>query len=165
MFREWLNGCLESFPDRNIPANIDLIVDGYDVVDAGDYPPDSRLKAGGEDSYDVIMLTGSSTSSTAPRAYLVEHTAYDTSNPFIPPLIEFTRKIGSQAEYQHIKLVGICFGHQIISIAMGGECKAGTNGWEIGVYGNEVTEEGKKWWGDVSGKGREDRVVRHSSRE
>jgi hypothetical protein len=45
---------------------------------------------------------------------------------------------------------------------MGGECKAGTNGWEVGVYGNEVTEEGKKWWGDVSGQGREDRVVRHS---
>jgi hypothetical protein len=45
---------------------------------------------------------------------------------------------------------------------MGGECKAGTNGWEIGVYGNEVTEEGKKWWSDVSGQGREDRVVRHS---
>jgi hypothetical protein len=42
---------------------------------------------------------------------------------------------------------------------MGGECCAGTEGWEVGVYGNEVTEEGKKWWGDVSGKGREDRVV------
>ena len=68
MFREWLNGCLESFPDRNIPANIDLIVDGYDVVDAGDYPPDSRLKAGGEDSYDVIVLTGSSTSLIAVSA-------------------------------------------------------------------------------------------------
>ena len=67
MFREWLNGCLESFPDRNIPANIDMIVDGYDVVDAGDYPPDSRLKAGGEDSYDVIMLTGSSTSPNTSR--------------------------------------------------------------------------------------------------
>ena len=107
------------------------------------------------------MLTGSSTSTTSPKADLAEHTAYDTSNPFIPPLIEFTRKIGSQAEYQHIKLVGICFGHQIISIAMGGKCEAGTNGWEIGVYGNEITEEGKKWWGDVSGQGREDRVVRH----
>jgi len=57
--------------------------------------------------------------------------------------------------------VGICFGHQIISIAMGGKCEAGTNGWEIGVYGNEVTEEGKKWWSDVSGQGRDDRVVRH----
>lgn len=42
---------------------------------------------------------------------------------------------------------------------MGGECKAGEEGWEIGVYGNEVTEEGKRWWGDVSGQGRDDKVV------
>jgi hypothetical protein len=42
---------------------------------------------------------------------------------------------------------------------MGGECRAGDQGWEIGVYGNEITEEGKQWWGDVSGKGRDDRVV------
>jgi hypothetical protein len=56
-----LTGCLQSFPDRNIPSNIDLVVDGYDVVDAGDYPPDSKLRAGAEGSYDVIMLTGSST--------------------------------------------------------------------------------------------------------
>ena len=42
---------------------------------------------------------------------------------------------------------------------MGGECKAGEAGWEIGVYGNEVTEEGRKWWGDVSGQGRDDKVV------
>jgi GMP synthase-like glutamine amidotransferase len=74
-------------------------------------------------------------------------------------LIDFVRKIGSESQFQHIKLVGICFGHQIISIAMGGECVAGTNGWEVGVYGNECTEEGKKWWGDISGEGRDDRVV------
>jgi len=42
---------------------------------------------------------------------------------------------------------------------MGGDCEAGTEGWEIGVYGNEITEEGKRWWGDDSGKGRDDRVV------
>ena len=61
VFREWLKGCLESFPDRNIPANVDLVVDGYDVVEAGDYPPESKLT--GSEGYDVIMLTGSSTTS------------------------------------------------------------------------------------------------------
>lgn len=63
VFREWLKGCLESFPDRNIPANVDLVVDGYDVVEAGDYPPESKLT--GPEGYDVIMLTGSSTTSLA----------------------------------------------------------------------------------------------------
>lgn len=59
MFREWLVGSLQSFPDRSIPAGTEVIVDGYDVVTAGDYPPESKLKAGEEGSYDVIMLTGS----------------------------------------------------------------------------------------------------------
>ena len=37
------------------------MVDGYDVVDAGDYPPEAKLQAGAEGAYDVVMLTGSST--------------------------------------------------------------------------------------------------------
>lgn len=59
VFREWLKGCLESFPDRSIPSGVDLIVDGYDVVAARNYPPESSLRAGTEGSYDVVMLTGS----------------------------------------------------------------------------------------------------------
>jgi hypothetical protein len=43
---------------------------------------------------------------------------------------------------------------------MGGECKAGEAGWEIGVYGNEVTEAGKYWWtGHWPDKEDPDRVV------
>jgi len=36
----------------------------------------------------------------------------------------------------------------------------GKNGWEIGVYGHDVTEAGKYWWtGDVTGQGGNERVV------
>jgi hypothetical protein len=43
---------------------------------------------------------------------------------------------------------------------MGGQCAPGKNGWEIGVYGHEVTDAGKYWWtGDVSGQGGKERVV------
>jgi hypothetical protein len=49
---------------------------------------------------------------------------------------------------------------QIISLAMGGQCVRRENGWEIGVYGNEMTEEGRYWWtGYVEGQGGEDKVV------
>jgi len=49
---------------------------------------------------------------------------------------------------------------QIISLAMGGQCVRGENGWEIGVYGNEMTDEGRYWWtGDVKGQGSGDKVV------
>lgn len=89
-----------------------------------------------------------------------EHTAHDTSIPFVAPLIDYVRDIATSPQTQHIKLIGICFGHQIISIAMGGKCERGENGWEVGVYGNETTEQGRYWWcGDVNGQGGDDRVV------
>jgi hypothetical protein len=72
VFREWLKGCLESFPERNIPANVDLVVDGYDVVEAGDYPPEDKLA--GPDGYDVIMSTGSSMSYLLPSTGLMGRT-------------------------------------------------------------------------------------------
>jgi hypothetical protein len=47
-----------------------------------------------------------------------------------------------------------------MSIAMGGECVRGENGWEIGVYGNELTPEGRYWWcGDVEGQGGMNKIV------
>jgi len=43
---------------------------------------------------------------------------------------------------------------------MGGKCAPGQNGWEIGVYGHEMTEAGRYWWtGDASGQGGNNRVV------
>lgn len=33
----------------------------------------------------------------------------------------------------HVKLVGICFGHQLIARALGGQVAANPNGWEISV--------------------------------
>jgi CO dehydrogenase/acetyl-CoA synthase epsilon subunit len=58
---------LKSYPDQDVATNTEVVVDGYDVVDAGDYPSESRLKSGGENAYDVVMLTGSS-KFTAPES-------------------------------------------------------------------------------------------------
>jgi GMP synthase-like glutamine amidotransferase len=89
-----------------------------------------------------------------------EHTAQDTSNPFVTPLIDYVRNVATNPDFEHIKLVGVCFGHQIISIAMGGSCVPGEQGWEIGVYANQLTDDGRYWWcGDVSGQGGEAKVV------
>ena len=46
-----------------------------------------------------------------------------------------------------VKLVGICFGHQIIANALGGKSGRG-GGWEVGTYENVASEEGKKIWGE-----------------
>ena len=59
------------------------------------------------------------------------------------PLYAFVRK----AAATDVKIVGVCFGHQIIANAVGGKSGRG-EGWEVGVYENEATDEGKKIWGD-----------------
>lgn len=58
------------------------------------------------------------------------------------------RKLVTSEATQHIPVVAVCFGHQIMSLALGGKCEQGTNGWEIGVYANDFTEEGRYWWSD-----------------
>ncbi|KAL0242025.1 hypothetical protein I308_106199 [Cryptococcus tetragattii IND107] len=142
IYSKWLTDSLATYPDTAVAQRTHLVVDPYDVVDKKEYPPLERLQYGAPDAYDCVMLTGS------------KHTAYDTANPFIPPLIQFVRSLASSPTYQHLKLIGICFGHQIISIALGGACVQGENGWEIGVYGCHLTDQGRYWWtGDVKGQG------------
>jgi GMP synthase-like glutamine amidotransferase len=44
----------------------------------------------------------------------------------------------------HIKLVGICFGHQMIAEALGGKCSLSDNGWGLGVTKAVIYK--KKHW-------------------
>lgn len=42
---------------------------------------------------------------------------------------------------------GICFGHQIVARALGGECVPNGGNWEVGVTKIDLTETGKKLFG------------------
>ena len=53
--------------------------------------------------------------------------AYE-GHPWIPPLEDFIRK----AYAEHVPVVGICFGHQIIAQAMGGKVEKYAGGWSVG---------------------------------
>ncbi|MCA0045172.1 type 1 glutamine amidotransferase [Celeribacter litoreus] len=64
---------------------------------------------------DAWLLTGS------------KHGAYE-DHPFIPPLEDFIR--ASHAEGK--RMLGICFGHQIIAKAMGGKVEKFAGGWAVG---------------------------------
>ena len=55
------------------------------------------------------------------------HGAYE-DHPFVKPLETFIRKAMSE----HVPLVGICFGHQIIAQAMGGKVERFEKGWAVG---------------------------------
>ena len=81
----------------------------YDV-EQGDYPEHI-------DDVDAYLITGSKTS------------AYD-DKPWIAPLMDFVRELHRRQK----KLVGICFGHQLIAQALGGKTEKSPKGWGVGLH-------------------------------
>ncbi|KAK9453313.1 class I glutamine amidotransferase-like protein [Dipodascopsis uninucleata] len=77
------------------------------------------------EEFDGILITGS-------RA-----DAYDNQS-WIVQLADFIRRVYDQSLS---RLVGICFGHQIISRALGGNVEPNSKGWEIAVTEIEVDQE------------------------
>jgi len=63
------------------------------------------------------------------------HGAYDPLD-WITPLLTFIRSV--QASQQ--PMVGLCFGHQAIGLALGGQVEKSTQGWGIGIHRYSVAE-------------------------
>jgi GMP synthase-like glutamine amidotransferase len=73
---------------------------------------------------ELYLITGSNSS------------AYD-SDSWILELMQWVRDAASL----HIKFAGICFGHQVIAQALGGEVKRYAGGWGIGIRESVITDE------------------------
>jgi GMP synthase-like glutamine amidotransferase len=74
---------------------------------------------------------------TACSAYVITGSAaavYDDL-PWIPPLLDFLCQVRGKA-----KLVGICFGHQAMAKAFGGEVAKSPKGWAVGMHRYEIVE-------------------------
>lgn len=84
-------------------------------VQAGEYPAQVE-------DHDAYLVTGSSAG------------AYDPL-PWIEPLKGFLRTAKGRA-----RLVGVCFGHQIMAEAFGGKVIKSPKGWGIGLHTYEVIE-------------------------
>ncbi|MCB1675117.1 MAG: GMP synthase [Halioglobus sp.] len=87
----------------------DLAFAVYDV-ERGAYPKDI-------DEVDAYLITGSKSS------------AYD-DQPWIARLMHFVRDLHRQRK----KLVGICFGHQLVAQALGGSVVKSPRGWGVGLH-------------------------------
>lgn len=86
----------------------------YDVQH-GRYP-------GAPEDCDGYVITGSRDS------------VYD-AHAWIAELGEYVRELHRRRH----KLIGICFGHQLVAQALGGETTAAEVGWAVGVHGSRLT--------------------------
>jgi GMP synthase-like glutamine amidotransferase len=95
----------------------ELLGPGFEVVsydvEAGVLPPSP-------DAHEAYLVTGSPAG------------VYDDL-PWMAPLTEFLRAVKGKA-----KLVGVCFGHQIMAEAFGGKVEKSQRGWGVGLQTLEV---------------------------
>ena len=102
----------------------------------GDYPAMMTRMLGGEFEIDTFGVAAGEFPADPSdyEAYLVTGSpagVYDPL-PWIEPLKQFLRDAGDR------KLVGICFGHQIMAEAFGGQVEKSDKGWGIGLQHYEI---------------------------
>ena len=106
-----LEGRFERYPAM-FEQLLGLKASTYDVQ-AGDLPPRP-------DAHAAYLITGSAAG------------VYDDL-PWIPRLEDFLRAAKGRA-----KLVGICFGHQVMAEAFGGRVEKSIRGWGVGLQRYEI---------------------------
>lgn len=100
------------FEKQSIPAQFDV----FNVVE-GSYPNQ-------EQRYDAYLVTGSKADSFG-------------SDPWIMRLREYLL-----ARYENgDRLIGICFGHQLLALLLGGKTERAIQGWGIGVNRYQLIEQ------------------------
>lgn len=71
------------------------------------------------------------------------HNSYDNS-PWIIKLVEYTAKVLAQ---DRVRIIGVCYGHQIVGRALGVKVGPNEEGWEVAVHDVDLTEQGKQLFG------------------
>ncbi len=92
----------------------------YDVEE-GVYPQDI-------DEVDAYLITGSKSS------------VYE-DKPWIGKLMEFVRELDARKK----KIVGICFGHQLVAQALGGKTEKSPKGWGVGLHRHTFSGAAPAW--------------------
>ncbi|KAK7538553.1 putative copper/iron-regulated glutamine amidotransferase [Phyllosticta citribraziliensis] len=105
-------------------------LDFYDPIEAQEYPADAGA------AYDLIILSGGTADINAPE-------------PWVLKMLQFVRQlVKARAEGRTgAKVVGICWGHQAVHVALGGRMEAmGASGPEMGVTTIGLTGEGSHFF-------------------
>jgi len=56
-------------------------------------------------------------------------------------LVDFTKQVLNQ---HRIRIIGVCFGHQIVGRAMGVKVDRSDRGWEVAVTSVNLTDKGRQ---------------------
>jgi len=124
-------GVFESlFAQAAAPAPLDsvLSISYHHIVgpSAGPYPS--------LDDVDAILITGS------------KHNAFeDGEGNWIANLAEFVRK--ALESETRVKVVGVCFGHQVVARALGVPVGRNAHGWEVSVTEVRLSDKGREVFG------------------
>ena len=93
------------FASQPIAAEFDV----YNVMN-GDYPADDQ-------KFDAYLVTGSKADSFG-------------TDPWIETLKGYLLERYTRGD----KLLGVCFGHQVLALVLGGKTERATQGWGVGVH-------------------------------
>ena len=74
---------------------------------------------------------------------MVEFNSFD-NDPWILKLVEYTKQILNQ---DRVRVIGVCFGHQIVGRAMDAKVDRSDRGWELSVTDVKLTPKGKEIFG------------------
>lgn len=107
------------------PLETQLAITAYHVVNHPATYPDLA-------SIDAVLISGS------------KHSAY-LDEPWILKLVDFVK--AALATDGRVKIVGVCFGHQIVGRALGATVGVNAKGWEISVTDLKLRERGKALFG------------------
>ncbi|MNO70415.1 GMP synthase [glutamine-hydrolyzing] [compost metagenome] len=100
------------FAKQPIPAEFKV----YNVVE-GHYPPE-------DEQYDAYLVTGSKADSFG-------------DDPWIQTLKTFLLDRYQRGD----KLLGICFGHQLLALLLGGKAERASQGWGVGTHNYRIEEQ------------------------
>ncbi|KAF9382476.1 hypothetical protein CPC16_009321 [Podila verticillata] len=125
IFRGLFQAGLDQLKEQGaIDPKTQLVLAGFDVRE-GIYP---RAK-----EWDGIVISGSASDAYA-------------DIPWINDLVKYVHEFPRDRDAP--KIIGVCFGHQIIGRAFGAKVAKNTRGWEIGWTPTKLTTEGQTFWQD-----------------
>lgn len=106
------------------PLTSVLRLSAHDIVNDLEAYPDPE-------TIDAVLISGS------------KYSAYEDEE-WIVRLVRYTRRC---LEGGRVRVVGVCFGHQIVGRALGADVARNVRGWELSVTQCELSDEGKKIFG------------------